>query len=103
MQVDVIYSYCRCCCFPFLVFQIFGDNSLWVHLSYSKRDDSPATDSISSADPSHSTSVLVGTFNISDQGDGALPDLGRSVSTVLSSFGDTDVGSGGEGANMQVQ
>ncbi|KAK1382897.1 Ubiquitin-like superfamily protein [Heracleum sosnowskyi] len=64
--------------------------------------DHPATDSMSSADHSHSTSVLVGTFNISDQGDGALPDLGRIVSAVLSSFGVTDVGSGGEGANMQI-
>ncbi|KAL8090032.1 hypothetical protein AgCh_039481 [Apium graveolens] len=64
--------------------------------------DPPATDSMSSADHSHGTSVLVGTFNISDQGDGALPDLGRIVSAVLSSFGVTDVGSGGEGATMQV-
>lgn len=64
--------------------------------------DHPETDSMPSADHSHGTNVLVGTFNISDQGDGALPDLGRIVSAVLSSFGVTDVGSGGEGANMQA-
>ncbi|KAL1827796.1 hypothetical protein ACET3Z_006208 [Daucus carota] len=64
--------------------------------------DHPATDSMPSAEHSHGASVLVGTFNISDQGDGALPDLGRIVSAVLSSFGVADVGSGGEGANMQV-
>lgn len=75
MQVDVIYYYC--CCFPFLAFQIFRDNSLRMHLSYTKCGGSPASDSMSNADHTHGTSVLVGTFNISDQGDGALPDLGR--------------------------
>lgn len=48
-----------------------------MHLSYTKHFGSAATDSMSSAEHSHGTSVLVGTFNISDQGDGALPDLGR--------------------------
>lgn len=48
-----------------------------MHLSYTKHNDFPETDSMPSAEHSHGTSVLVGTFNISEQGDGALPDLGR--------------------------
>ncbi|KAL2525734.1 Ubiquitin-like superfamily protein [Abeliophyllum distichum] len=40
--------------------------------------------------------VVVGTFNISEQGDGAFPDLNRIVSTVLNSFGIGRMGSGSE-------
>ncbi|XP_011078367.1 ubiquitin domain-containing protein DSK2a-like isoform X1 [Sesamum indicum] len=38
--------------------------------------------------------MVVGTFNISEQGDGAFPDLNRIVSAVLNSFGVTRYGSG---------
>ncbi|CAA3021311.1 ubiquitin domain-containing DSK2a-like isoform X1 [Olea europaea subsp. europaea] len=41
--------------------------------------------------------VVVGTFNISEQGDGGFPDLNRIVSTVLNSFGVARMGSGSEG------
>ncbi|GMP94442.1 hypothetical protein CsSME_00043904 [Camellia sinensis var. sinensis] len=46
-------------------------------------------------------SVVVGTFNISEQGDGVLPDFSRIVSAVLSSFGITNAGSGNEGADLR--
>ncbi|XP_057959141.1 ubiquitin-like domain-containing protein CIP73 isoform X2 [Malania oleifera] len=46
-------------------------------------------------------SVLVGTFNISEQGDGILPDFHRIVSAVLSSFGAANIGSGREGADLR--
>ncbi|KAL7164160.1 hypothetical protein ACSBR2_040135 [Camellia fascicularis] len=46
-------------------------------------------------------SVVVGTFNISEQGDGALPDFSRIVSAVLSSFGITNTGSSNEGADLR--
>ncbi|XXG59023.1 hypothetical protein AAC387_Pa04g1181 [Persea americana] len=35
-------------------------------------------------------SLVVGTFNMADQRDGAMPDIGRIVSAVLSSFGITN-------------
>ncbi|KAL6985227.1 hypothetical protein U1Q18_018605 [Sarracenia purpurea var. burkii] len=63
-----------------------------------------------SSDPASSTgrqgnqagpSVVVGTFNISEQGDGVLPDFGRIVSAVLGSFGITNIGSGNEGADLR--
>ncbi|KAG8381725.1 hypothetical protein BUALT_Bualt05G0002500 [Buddleja alternifolia] len=44
--------------------------------------------------------MVVGTFNISEQGDGAFPDLNRIVSAVLNSFGATRFGSGGEGIDL---
>ncbi|XP_010244866.1 PREDICTED: large proline-rich protein BAG6-like [Nelumbo nucifera] len=43
-------------------------------------------------------SVVLGTFNIADQGDGVLPDINRIVSAVLGSIF-TNIGSGSEGAN----
>ncbi|KAF5938352.1 hypothetical protein HYC85_022611 [Camellia sinensis] len=46
-------------------------------------------------------SVVVGTFNISEQGDGVLPDFSRIVSAVLSSFGITNAGSGNEGTDLR--
>ncbi|XP_057467722.1 ubiquitin-like domain-containing protein CIP73 isoform X3 [Actinidia eriantha] len=46
-------------------------------------------------------SVVVGTFNISEQGDGVLPDLGRIVSAVLGSFGITNIASGNEAPDLR--
>ncbi|KAK6118368.1 hypothetical protein DH2020_047939 [Rehmannia glutinosa] len=66
--------------------------------------DHPATDPISSTGHNSGNrvgpGVMVGTFNISDQGDGAFPDLNRIVSAVLNSFGVTRSGSGGEGIDL---
>ncbi|XP_051129373.1 ubiquitin-like domain-containing protein CIP73 isoform X3 [Andrographis paniculata] len=44
--------------------------------------------------------MVVGTFNISEQGDGAFPDLNRIVSALLGSFGVTRLGSGSEGIDL---
>ncbi|XP_023761475.1 ubiquitin-like domain-containing protein CIP73 isoform X1 [Lactuca sativa] len=49
----------------------------------------------------HGPSVVVGTFNISDQGDGGIPDFSRIVSAVLGSFGIANAGSGGEAVDLQ--
>ncbi|KAJ0691416.1 putative Ubiquitin-like domain-containing protein [Helianthus annuus] len=49
----------------------------------------------------HGPSVVVGTFNISDQGDGSLPDFSRIVSAVLGSFGIANAGSGGDAVDLQ--
>ncbi|CAH1442286.1 unnamed protein product [Lactuca virosa] len=49
----------------------------------------------------HGPSVVVGTFNISDQGDGGIPDFSRIVSAVLGSFGMANAGSGGEAVDLQ--
>ncbi|XP_057511164.1 ubiquitin-like domain-containing protein CIP73 isoform X2 [Actinidia eriantha] len=46
-------------------------------------------------------SVVVGTFNISEQSDGVLPDLGRIVSAVLGSFGITNIASGNEAPDLR--
>eukprot|EP00262_Sarcandra_glabra_P014744 TRINITY_DN436_c3_g1_i1.p1 TRINITY_DN436_c3_g1~~TRINITY_DN436_c3_g1_i1.p1 ORF type:complete len:774 (-),score=168.09 TRINITY_DN436_c3_g1_i1:399-2720(-) len=46
-------------------------------------------------------SVLLGTFNIADQGDGAMPDLSRIVSAVLGSIGLNNIGTGSEGADLR--
>ncbi|XP_076945486.1 ubiquitin-like domain-containing protein CIP73 isoform X2 [Bidens hawaiensis] len=51
---------------------------------------------------SHGPSVVVGTFNISEQGDGSLPDFSRIVSAVLGSFGIANAGSSGEAVDLQV-
>ncbi|KAF8393100.1 hypothetical protein HHK36_021341 [Tetracentron sinense] len=58
--------------------------------------DHPATDPASST----GRRVVVGTFNIADQGDGALPDFNRIVSAVLSSFGVPNVEDGIEGVDI---
>ncbi|XP_047942211.1 ubiquitin-like domain-containing protein CIP73 isoform X2 [Salvia hispanica] len=47
-----------------------------------------------------SPGMVVGTFNISEQGDGAFPDLNRIVSAVLTSFGVTRYGNGTEGIDL---
>ncbi|KAJ4958873.1 hypothetical protein NE237_025984 [Protea cynaroides] len=64
--------------------------------------DHPATDSAFSAGQSQGNhvahSVVLGTFNIADQGDGVIPDLNRIISTVLSSVF-SNIGSGSEGVN----
>ncbi|CAI9772924.1 unnamed protein product [Fraxinus pennsylvanica] len=72
----------------------------------------PSSDGVDHAatDPTSSTGnnsgnqvgpgVVVGTFNISEQGDGAFPDLNRIVSTVLNSFGIARMGSGSEGIDL---
>ncbi|XP_042488959.1 ubiquitin-like domain-containing protein CIP73 isoform X2 [Macadamia integrifolia] len=64
--------------------------------------DHPGTDPTLSAGQSHGNhvahSVVLGTFNIADQGDGAIPDLNRIISTVLSSVF-SNIGSGSEGVN----
>ncbi|KAI7747232.1 hypothetical protein M8C21_002024, partial [Ambrosia artemisiifolia] len=49
----------------------------------------------------HGPSVVVGTFNISEQGDGSLPDFSRIVSAVLGSFGMANAGSNGEAVDLQ--
>lgn len=46
-------------------------------------------------------SVVVGTFNISEQGDDVLPDLSRIVSAVLGSFGITNMGSSNSGTDVR--
>lgn len=46
--------------------------------------------------------MVVGTFNLSEQGDGAFPDLNRIVSAVLSSFGIPRSGNGGEGIDLNL-
>ncbi|KAG6420394.1 hypothetical protein SASPL_116920 [Salvia splendens] len=65
---------------------------------------SAATDPTSSTGQNTSGQVspgmVVGTFNISEQGDGAFPDLNRIVSAVLNSFGVTRFGSGAEGIDL---
>ncbi|CAA3028697.1 ubiquitin domain-containing DSK2a-like isoform X1 [Olea europaea subsp. europaea] len=66
--------------------------------------DLSATDPISSTGNNSGNQVgpgvVVGTFNISEQGDGAFPDLNRIVSTVLNSFGIARMGSGSEGIDL---
>ncbi|KAL0311739.1 UNVERIFIED_CONTAM: Ubiquitin-like domain-containing protein CIP73 [Sesamum radiatum] len=44
--------------------------------------------------------MVVGTFNISEPGDGAFPDLNRIVSAVLNSFGVTRFGSAAESIDL---
>ncbi|XP_042062205.1 ubiquitin-like domain-containing protein CIP73 isoform X2 [Salvia splendens] len=69
-----------------------------------EQSDQPATDPTSSTGQNTSGQVspgmVVGTFNISEQGDGAFPDLNRIVSAVLNSFGVTRFGSGAEGIDL---
>ncbi|XP_043702569.1 ubiquitin-like domain-containing protein CIP73 [Telopea speciosissima] len=64
--------------------------------------DHPATDPTLSAGQSQGNhvahSVVLGTFNIADQGDGVIPDLNRIISTVLTSVF-SNIGSGSEGVN----
>ncbi|KAL6528869.1 hypothetical protein OROMI_029045 [Orobanche minor] len=66
--------------------------------------DHPATDPTSGTghNPGDEVGpgVMVGTFDISEQGDGAFPDLNRIMSAVLNSFGVTRSGSGGEGIDL---
>lgn len=69
-----------------------------------EQPDQPATDppSVTGQNPGGriSPGMVVGTFNISEQGDGAFPDLNRIVSAVLNSFGVTRFGSGTEGIDL---
>ncbi|PIN24017.1 Ubiquitin-like protein [Handroanthus impetiginosus] len=46
--------------------------------------------------------MVVGTFNISEQGDGTFPDLNRILSVVLNSFGVSRFGSGSEGIDLNI-
>ncbi|KAL3838572.1 hypothetical protein ACJIZ3_023163 [Penstemon smallii] len=66
--------------------------------------DQPASDPASSTDNypgnSASPSMMVGTFNISEQGDGSFPDLNRIISAVINSFGMGRPGSGSEGTDL---
>ncbi|KAA8521612.1 hypothetical protein F0562_012285 [Nyssa sinensis] len=62
----------------------------------------------SATDPASSTgrnqvgpNVVVGTFNISEQGDGVFPDLSRIMSAVLGSFGITNSRSASEGVDLR--
>ncbi|KAK2995123.1 hypothetical protein RJ640_020763 [Escallonia rubra] len=48
-----------------------------------------------------SHSVVLGTFNLGEQGEGIVPDLNRVVGAVLNSIGIGAVGTGGIQANMQ--
>ncbi|KAK9279406.1 hypothetical protein L1049_013085 [Liquidambar formosana] len=67
--------------------------------------DNPATDPTSSAGRSQGShvgpSVVVGTFNLSEQGDGVFPDISRIVSAVLGSFGISNIGNGSEGVDLR--
>ncbi|GER32057.1 ubiquitin family protein [Striga asiatica] len=73
-------------------------------------DSSPGSSDHPAPDPTSSNghipgnrvgpSVMVGSFNISEQGDGSFPDLNRIVSAVLNSFGVSRSGSGGEGIDL---
>lgn len=65
--------------------------------------DHPGTDPASSSSQGNQAGpgVVLGSFNISEQGDGVLPDFGRIVSAVLGSFGITNFGSGNEGADIR--
>ncbi|KAH6792435.1 hypothetical protein C2S52_002912 [Perilla frutescens var. hirtella] len=69
-----------------------------------EQSDQPATDPTSSTGQNPggriSPGMVVGTFNISEQGDGAFPDLNRIVSAVLNSFGVSRFGSGTEGIDL---
>ncbi|XP_057773816.1 ubiquitin-like domain-containing protein CIP73 [Salvia miltiorrhiza] len=69
-----------------------------------EQSDQQATDPTSSTGQNAggriSPGMVVGTFNISEQGDGAFPDLNRIVSAVLNSFGVTRFGSGAEGIDL---
>ncbi|KAI3467987.1 hypothetical protein Pfo_024650 [Paulownia fortunei] len=66
--------------------------------------DHPAIDTASSTSSNPGNRVgpgmLIGTFNISEPGDGAFPDINRIVSSVLNSFGITRFGSGSEGIDL---
>ncbi|KAL0372257.1 UNVERIFIED_CONTAM: Ubiquitin-like domain-containing protein CIP73 [Sesamum calycinum] len=70
----------------------------------SELSDHAATDPASSTGLNRGNRVgpgmVVGTFNISEQGDGAFPDLNRIVSAVLNSFGVTRYGSGSEAIDL---
>ncbi|XP_062078249.1 ubiquitin-like domain-containing protein CIP73 isoform X2 [Humulus lupulus] len=61
----------------------------------------PATDPASSSSRSHSThiapGVVIETFSLPVQGDGAPPEISRILSAVLGSIGISSVGSGSEG------
>ncbi|MFS7990792.1 putative Ubiquitin-like domain-containing protein [Helianthus anomalus] len=70
-----------------------------INPSLSTVPDHTAGDPASST--RHGPSVVVGTFNISDQGDGSLPDFSRIVSAVLGSFGIANAGSGGDAVDLQ--
>ncbi|XP_077238006.1 ubiquitin-like domain-containing protein CIP73 [Tasmannia lanceolata] len=67
--------------------------------------DNPATDPTSNAADNQGNqvahSVVLGTFNISDQGDGPMPDLNRIVSSVLSSIGIGNIGTGTRGIDLR--
>ncbi|KAK9068360.1 hypothetical protein SSX86_012472 [Deinandra increscens subsp. villosa] len=62
-----------------------------INPSLSSFPDHTASDPASSS--RHGPGVVVGTFNISEQGDGSLPDFSRIVSAVLGSFGIANAGS----------
>ncbi|XP_077217668.1 ubiquitin-like domain-containing protein CIP73 [Tasmannia lanceolata] len=67
--------------------------------------DNPATDPASNATHNRGNqvahSVMLGTFNVSEQGDGAMQDLGRIISSVLSSIGIGNTGTGAEGIDLR--
>ncbi|XP_058111393.1 ubiquitin-like domain-containing protein CIP73 isoform X3 [Magnolia sinica] len=67
--------------------------------------DHPATDPSSNTARNRGNhvahSVVLGTFNIADQGDGVMPDINRIVSAVLSSIGISNLGTGGEGVDLR--
>ncbi|XP_052208869.1 ubiquitin-like domain-containing protein CIP73 isoform X2 [Diospyros lotus] len=72
--------------------------------SLESHPDFPATDQASNPSNQNNQagpSVVVGTFNISEQGDGVLPDLSRIVSAVLGSFGIPNIGSANEGTDLR--
>ncbi|PON53526.1 Ubiquitin [Trema orientale] len=65
--------------------------------------NNPATDPASSASRGHSThlapGVVIETFSLPMQGDGAPPEISRIVSAVLGSIGISNVGSGNGGVD----
>ncbi|KAI3683974.1 hypothetical protein L1987_84491 [Smallanthus sonchifolius] len=76
-----------------------------INPSLASIPDLTASDPASSTRPpmgsQHGPSVVVGTFNISEQGDGSLPDFSRIVSAVLGSFGIANAGGNGEAVDLQ--
>nr|XP_043610763.1 ubiquitin-like domain-containing protein CIP73 isoform X2 [Erigeron canadensis] len=61
----------------------------------------PASSTRQSMGSQHGPSVVLGTFNISEQGDGSVPDLSRIVSAVLRSIGAANASGGGESVSLQ--
>ncbi|KAK4388633.1 Ubiquitin-like domain-containing protein CIP73 [Sesamum angolense] len=98
-------------CSTFSVVKLYVEDGHTLHLVV--RQPVPPTPESSSDQPGDTTAstgnnpgnrvgpgMVVGTFNISEPGDGAFPDLNRIVSAVLNSFGVTRFGSAPESIDL---